>query len=182
MLGLRKVKKIKKSEGIKAEEVKNKIKDGVLFDDIVIANLEMISSTVTPYGPVLEKMNLKHLLTKVDGVDKYREIFTGLYFDCAGTNSYYFDYPYVVKPVKATSLFPEYIGVHFNKLDLIYFLDYINKQEEVKEEVFTFEEDFVEEEPKVYKLNEGLSVKTEKEYIKRRTRARNHNKKSIIIN
>ena len=56
-----------------------KMQDYYKSDNLVIGNLEQISSEVTPYGPMVNKTTQKYIFEKINenGKTRYREIFTG---------------------------------------------------------------------------------------------------------
>lgn len=105
-----------------------KMQDYYKSDNLVIGNLEQISSEVTPYGPMINKTTQKYIFEKINenGKTRYREIFTGFIFD-SNESSHYFDLPYVVNIVPLKDKIPT-ITEDFHKYSLLLILDKINEK------------------------------------------------------
>lgn len=82
--------------GVDYKYTNYKMKDRYKTDDLVIGNLEYISSLSTSNGPIIETTKQKYIFEKVKVKErtKYIEIFTGLIVD--SDISCYFDLPYIV--------------------------------------------------------------------------------------
>ena len=94
MFGKKKEKQKNDSLNFKSENYQ--MKDNYNADNLVVANLEYISSEATPYGPMVKKTTQKYIfeILNENGKTRYREIFTGFIADCE--ESHYFDLPYAV--------------------------------------------------------------------------------------
>lgn len=105
-----------------------KMQDYYKSDNLVIGNLEQISSEVTPYGPMVNKTTQKYIFEKINenGRTRYREIFTGFIFD-SNESSHYFDLPYVVNIVPLKDKIPT-IMEDFHKYSLLLILDKVNEK------------------------------------------------------
>lgn len=105
-----------------------KMQDYYKSDNLVIGNLEQISSEVTPYGPMINKTTQKYIFEKINenGKTRYREIFTGFIFD-SNESSHYFDLPYVVNIVPLKDKIPT-ITEDFHKYSLLLILDKVNEK------------------------------------------------------
>lgn len=105
-----------------------KMQDYYKSDNLVIGNLEQISSEVTPYGPMVNKTTQKYIFEKINenGKTRYREIFTGFIFD-SNESSHYFDLPYVVNIVPLKDKIPT-ITEDFHKYSLLLILDKVNEK------------------------------------------------------
>ena len=105
-----------------------KMQDYYKSDNLVIGNLEQISSEVTPYGPMVNKTTQKYIFEKINenGKTRYREIFTGFIFD-SNESSHYFDLPYVVNIVPLKDKIPT-ITEDFHKYILLLILDKVNEK------------------------------------------------------
>ena len=81
------------------------MEESYLTADIVVGNLEYVSSAYTPHGPMVETTKQKYFFRLVeDGEDpKYQELFTGY---VTNTESQYFDVPYVVNVKPLTEEIP----------------------------------------------------------------------------
>lgn len=103
-------------------------------NELIVANLQRISSAYVPYGPIIETTNQKYIFEKIENNNniKYREIFTGFITECLDntdkneTTIQFFGFPYVYKPKKFTDYFPETIGIEIPKLSLIWAQNDIN--------------------------------------------------------
>lgn len=84
-----------------------KLNDSYVTDNLVVANLEYVSSIVTPGGPMVKQTEQKFIfeLLNENGKIRYREIFTGFVADAE--QSYYFDLPYVVNIVSLKEQVPD---------------------------------------------------------------------------
>lgn len=127
--------KKKKNTQTKKEEVTFKsenyeMPDKFLSENLLVGNLEYVSSAYTPYGPMIHKTKQRYIFEKttVDGEEKYREIFTGF---IAGTESCYFDLPYAVdlKPIKELIT---NVAEQVPKYGMLLLLDEVNKIQKVK--------------------------------------------------
>ena len=105
-----------------------KMQDYYKSDNLVIGNLEQISSEVTPFGPMVNKTTQKYIFEKINenGKTRYREIFTGFIFD-SNESSHYFDLPYVVNIVPLKDKIPT-ITEDFHKYSLLLILDKVNEK------------------------------------------------------
>ena len=105
-----------------------KMQDYYKSDNLVIGNLEQISSEVIPYGPMVNKTTQKYIFEKINenGKTRYREIFTGFIFD-SNESSHYFDLPYVVNIVPLKDKIPT-ITEDFHKYSLLLILDKVNEK------------------------------------------------------
>ena len=124
----------------KKEEVNNEfgdngyqMKEKYNADELVVANLQRISSQVTSFGPMLETTKQKYIFEIVSNGEKisYREIFTGFISD---DEEKYFNVPYVVNPRAFTDYFPKTLGIEIPKLSLIWIQNDINYPKEKKVE------------------------------------------------
>ena len=98
--------------------------------DIVVGNLEYVSSAYTPYGPMVETTKQKYFFRLVeDGEDpKYQELFTGY---VTNTESQYFDVPYVVNVKPLTEEIPN-VSKKLHRYGLLLLLNEINTPKKVK--------------------------------------------------
>lgn len=130
MFSILKRKKEKKLEdnSAKVNSDNYKMQDYYKSDNLVIGNLEQISSEVTPFGPMVNKTTQKYIFEKINenGKTRYREIFTGFIFDSKGS-SHYFDLPYVVNIVPLKDKIPT-ITEDFHKYSLLLILDKVNEK------------------------------------------------------
>ena len=94
MFGKKKEKQQNNSLNITSENYK--MCDSYKTDNLVVANLEYISSEATPYGPMVKQTEQRYIfeLLNENGKTRYREIFTGFIADAE--ENHYFDLPYVV--------------------------------------------------------------------------------------
>lgn len=101
-----------------------KMKEKYSTNNLVVANLQRISRTVTNFGPRIEKTEQKYIFEMiVEQKIKYREIFTGF---IANDEEEGFNLPFVINPEPFTDYFPETIGREIPKLSLIWILNDIN--------------------------------------------------------
>ena len=107
------------------------MKDNYKSGDLVVGNLEYVSSKYTDFGPMVETTKQRYIFEKIieeDGKIRYREIFTGFIAD---TESAYFDLPYAVnlKPINEAL---ENIAEEVPKYGLMLVSNEINKIQKVK--------------------------------------------------
>ena len=130
MFSILKRKKEKKLEdnSAKVNSDNYKMQDYYKSDNLVIGNLEQISSEVTPFGRMVNKTTQKYIFEKINenGKTRYREIFTGFIFD-SNESSHYFDLPYVVNIVPLKDKIPT-ITEDFHKYSLLLILDKVNEK------------------------------------------------------
>ena len=102
-----------------------KINDSYKTDDLVVANLEYISSKATPYGPMVKQTEQKYIFEMLNenGKTRYREIFTGFIADAE--ESHYFDLPYVVNIVSLKEHVPS-VAENIPKYGLLLVLNEVN--------------------------------------------------------
>lgn len=102
-----------------------KINDSYKTDDLVVANLEYISSEATPYGPMVKQTEQKYIfeILNENGKTRYREIFTGFIADAE--ESHYFDLPYVVNIVSLKEHVPS-VAENIPKYGLLLVLNEVN--------------------------------------------------------
>lgn len=102
-----------------------KINDSYKTDDLVVANLEYISSEATPYGPMVKQTEQKYIFEMLNenGKTRYREIFTGFIADAE--ESHYFDLPYVVNIVSLKENVPS-VAENIPKYGLLLVLNEVN--------------------------------------------------------
>lgn len=102
-----------------------KINDSYKTDDLVVANLEYISSEATPYGPMVNQTEQKYIFEMLNenGKTRYREIFTGFIADAE--ESHYFDLPYVVNIVSLKEQVPS-VAENIPKYGLLLVLNEVN--------------------------------------------------------
>lgn len=109
---------------------KYNMEESYLTSDIVVANLQYVSSAYTPDGPMIETTKQKYFFRLVeDGEDpKYQELFTGY---ITNTESQYFDVPYVtnVKPLQEEV--PN-VSKKLHRYGLLLLLNEINTPKKVK--------------------------------------------------
>ena len=109
---------------------KYNMEDTYLTDDIIVGNLEYVSSTYTPNGPMVETTKQKYFFRLVeDGEDpKYQELFTGY---ITNTKSQFFDVPYVVniKPLREEVT---NVSKKLHRYGLLLLLNEINTPKKVK--------------------------------------------------
>ena len=107
-----------------------KMEESYLTADIVVGNLEYVSSAYTPHGPMVETTKQKYFFRLVeDGEDpKYQELFTGY---VTNTESQYFDVPYVVNVKPLTEEIPN-VSKKLHRYGLLLLLNEINTPKKVK--------------------------------------------------
>lgn len=117
-------KKEKSTLNFKTEN--HSMNDNYNSENLVVANLEYVSSEYTDYGPMVKRTKQRYLFEKVEGEEgvRYREVFTGF---VANTQEEYFDLPYAVniKPLK--TLIPT-VAETIPKYGLLLLVEEINKQ------------------------------------------------------
>ena len=108
-----------------------KINDSYKTDDLVVANLEYISSEATPHGPMVKQTEQKYIfeLLNENGKIRYREIFTGFIADAE--ESHYFDLPYVVNIVSLKEQVPD-VADNIPKYGLLLVLNEVNTKKRLK--------------------------------------------------
>ena len=112
-------------------ESKNYImRDNYKSSDLVIANLEYVSSSYTPKGPMVERTNQKYIfeIIKESEKERYREIFTGFIAD---SETRYFDLPYVVN-IKPLNEEIATVASNIPKYGLLLLMNEINVPKKVK--------------------------------------------------
>jgi len=85
-----------KNDSLNFKSENYQMKDRYNTDNLVVGNLEYISSEPTLYGPMVKSTEQKYIFEVIndDGKIRYREIFTGFIAD--DNESGYFDLPYAV--------------------------------------------------------------------------------------
>lgn len=98
--------------------------------NLVVGNLEYVSSKYTDFGPMVEKTKQKYIFEKIIEEDKtrYREIFTGFVVD---RESAYFDLPYVVDIVPLKERISN-VAERVPKYGFLLLIDEINRAVKVK--------------------------------------------------
>ena len=106
MFGKKKQNEKKESLNFKSDNYKLN-DDNYVTNNLVVANLEYISSEPTIYGPMIKQTEQKYIfeLLNENGKIRYREIFTGFVADAE--ESHYFDLPYVVNIVPLKEQVPD---------------------------------------------------------------------------
>ena len=106
------------------------MEESYLTADIVVGNLEYVSSAYTPHGPMVETTKQKYFFRLVeDGEDpKYQELFTGY---ITNTESQYFDVPYVANVKPLTEEVPN-VSKKLHRYGLLLLLNEINTPKKVK--------------------------------------------------
>lgn len=101
------------------------MKDVYYADELIVGNLQRLSSSITNYSSMVESTEQKYIFEIVDDGKKikYREIFTGFIVD---NQADFFDIPYVVNIALFTDYFPETIGLELSKLSLIWIQNDLN--------------------------------------------------------
>lgn len=121
------------NDDLKFKSENYKMTDTYKTEDLVIGNLQYISSKYTNSGPMIVTTKQKYVFEKIDveGKVKYREVFTGFIAD---TDSNYFDLPYIVniKPIKEVI---KNIAETLPKYGLLLVIDEINKIENNKQNI-----------------------------------------------
>lgn len=126
-------KRNKKSEDSNPLNFKSKnynMSDNYKSSDLVTANLEYVSSSYTPNGPIVERTNQKYIFEIIKESEniRYREIFTGFIAD---TENHYFDLPYVVN-IKALKEEVPTVSNNIPKYGLLLLINEINVPKKVK--------------------------------------------------
>lgn len=95
-------------------------------DNLVVANLQYVSSKYTDFGPMVETTKQRYIFEKVQEEDKvrYREVFTGF---VANTSEEYFDLPYAVNIKPLREVIPS-VAETLPKYGLLLAVNEINKQ------------------------------------------------------
>lgn len=107
------------------------MKDSYKTDNLVVANLEYVSSEVTPNGPMVKRTSQKYIFEMLIEEDeiRYRELFTGFIAD---EESHYFDLPYVVNVVPLKEQVPT-VAETITKYALLLVLNEANTKTSEKE-------------------------------------------------
>ena len=112
-----------------------KMKDSYLAKDLVVGNLELLSSEAHDFGPMVQTTNQKYIFEVIPDKEKYREIFTGF---VAGIKEEYFDLPYATNIKPFTSFFDDMSdNDELPKLSLLLYLNDVNSKKMKKENQFT---------------------------------------------
>lgn len=129
MFGKKKEKQKNDSLNFKSENYQ--MKDNYNADNLVVANLEYISSEATPYGPMVKKTTQKYIfeILNENGKTRYREIFTGFIADCE--ESHYFDLPYAVNIITLKEKVPS-VANNIPKYGLLLVLNEVNTKNKTK--------------------------------------------------
>ena len=129
MFGKKKEKQKNDSLNFKSENYQ--MKDNYNVDNLVVANLEYISSEATPYGPMVKKTTQKYIfeILNENGKTRYREIFTGFIADCEESN--YFDLPYAVNIITLKEQVPS-VANNIPKYGLLLVLNEVNTKNKTK--------------------------------------------------
>lgn len=129
MFGKKKEKQKNDSLNFKSENYQ--MKDNYNADNLVVANLEYISSEATPYGPMVKKTTQKYIfeILNENGKTRYREIFTGFIADCE--ESHYFDLPYAVNIITLKEQVPS-VANNIPKYGLLLVLNEVNTKNKTK--------------------------------------------------
>lgn len=95
-------------------------------ENLVVANLQYVSSKPTDFGPMVETTKQRYIFEKVEEEDKvrYREVFTGF---VANTSEEYFDLPYVVNIKPLQEVVPS-VSETLPKYGLLLLVNEVNKQ------------------------------------------------------
>lgn len=98
--------------------------------NLVVANLQYISSRYTDYGPMVETTKQKYIFEVITQEEetRYREVFSGF---VANDKEEFFDLPYVVnvKPLNETI---NNVAETVPKYGLLLLLDQVNRVQKVK--------------------------------------------------
>lgn len=129
MFGKKKEKQKNNSLNFKSQNYQ--MKDSYNADNLVVANLEYISSEPTLYGPMAKKTTQKYIfeILNENGKNRYREIFTGFIAD--SEESHYFDLPYVVNIVALKEQVPS-VTNSIPKYGLLLVLNEVNTENKTK--------------------------------------------------
>ena len=122
MFGKKKDKQKNDLQSFKSE--KYQMKESYNAENLVVANLEYISSNASPYGPVVKKTTQKYIFEVLNenNKERYREVFTGFIAD---SESHYFDLPYVVNIIALEEQLPS-VANSISKYGLLLVLNEIN--------------------------------------------------------
>ncbi len=122
MFGKKKDKQKNDLQSFKSE--KYQMKESYNAENLVVANLEYISSNASPYGPVVKKTTQKYIFEVLNenNKERYREVFTGFIAD---SESHYFDLPYVVNITALEEQLPS-VANSISKYGLLLVLNEIN--------------------------------------------------------
>lgn len=120
--------KIKKNDQLNFESDNYKMKDNYKTSNLVVANLEFVSSEPTPYGPMVNTTTQKYIfeMFSENGKIRYRELFTGFIAD--SEESHYFELPYIVNIVPLQEQVPS-IAKNISKYSLLLILNEVNTKE-----------------------------------------------------
>ena len=129
MFGKKKEKQKNDSLNFKSENYQ--MKDNYNADNLVVANLEYISSEAIPYGPMVKRTIQKYIfeMFNENGKTRYREIFTGFIADCE--ESHYFDLPYAVNIITLKEQVPS-VANNIPKYGLLLVLNEVNTKNKTK--------------------------------------------------
>lgn len=119
--------KKKQKESLNFKSGNYKMKDSYKADDLVVANLEYVSSELTLYGPMVKTTAQKYIFEMINEDEKirYREIFTGFIADSDGNQ--FFDLPYVVNVVTLKEQVPS-VADDIPKYGLLLVLNEVNTE------------------------------------------------------
>ena len=122
MFGKKKDKQKNDLQNFKSE--KYQMKESYNAENLVVANLEYISSNASPYGPVVKKTTQKYIFEVLNenNKERYREVFTGFIAD---SKNHYFDLPYVVNIIALEEQLPS-VANSIAKYGLLLVLNDIN--------------------------------------------------------
>ena len=107
------------------------MQDSYKAANLVVANLEYISSEGTPYGPMVKTTTQKYIfeILNENSKNRYREIFTGFIVD--SEERHYFDFPYVVNITSLKEQIPS-VTNSISKYDLLLVLNEVNAKNKTK--------------------------------------------------
>ncbi len=128
MFGKKKAKQQKESLNFKSENYEMKERYNSI--DLVVANLEYISSEPTPFGPMVKHTEQRYIFEIIheNGEKRFREIFTGFIADNHGG---YFDLPYVINVTPLKDAFNDVSDI-IPKYGLLLVLNKVNIKEPSK--------------------------------------------------
>lgn len=117
-----------KNNSLNFESDNYKMKDNYKANNLVVANLEFISSEPTPCGPMVHTTTQKYIfeMFNENGKIRYRELFTGFIAD--SEKSHYFELPYIVNIIPLQEQIPS-IKKNISKYNLLLVLDEVNTKE-----------------------------------------------------
>ena len=120
--------KIKKNDQLNFESDNYKMKENYKTSNLVVANLEFVSSEPTPCGPMVNTTTQKYIfeMFSENGKIRYRELFTGFIAD--SEESHYFELPYIVNIVPLQEQVPS-IAKNISKYSLLLILNEVNTKE-----------------------------------------------------